>query len=111
MLEILCTELDWQLSCLAQICSSSIHLISTFKEFETMEAGRFSRAHWKEDMESAQWVELLRPFTNRIQLFLSREVAPHICHALGELSTDEAIEVLPALARVYVRGNQSLGSL
>ena len=54
-----------------------------------MEAGRLSEAHWKDDMESAQWVELLSPFIAVQELYLSEAVAPHICHALGELSTEK----------------------
>jgi len=106
-LQINCRELDWQLSSLAQVCGSSFSLISTLEELEIRE-GYLSSSHWKDDMENAQWLELLDPFTALNSLYLTDGVAQRVCVALEGLSRERATEVLPALRNLFVRGSSSL---
>jgi len=103
-LQIICRELDWQLSSLAQVCSSFFPLISTLEELEIR--GRTS-SHWQDDMENAQWLELLGPFTALKNLYLTDDVARRVCGALQELSGERATELLPALRNLFVEGLQS----
>ena len=104
-LQINCRELDYQLSSLAQVCSSSFPLISALEELEIREDDSLSSSHWKDDMENAQWLELLDPFTALKNLYLTDGIAQRFCGALQELSGERATEVLPALRNLFVRGS------
>jgi len=100
VLQINCEELDRQLSSLAQVCRSLAFfpLISTLEGLETGE----DLPHWKDDMENAQWLELLDPFHALKNLYLTHGIAQRVCDALQELSRERATEVLPALRNLFV---------
>jgi hypothetical protein len=71
-LGITCGQSEWQLSSLAQVCSSSFPqtLIPAVERLYILEAG-VSRLHWQNDIENSQWLELLRPFTAAKDLYIS----------------------------------------
>jgi hypothetical protein len=110
-LEILCSESDWQLSMLAQICSSSLPLISSLEHLyiHEDEVNQSWRPHWQDDIENVQWLELLHPFTTVKALYLSRDIAARIAPALGELVGARATEVLPALQSLFLEEPHPLG--
>ncbi|KAH9954468.1 hypothetical protein BC827DRAFT_1242712 [Russula dissimulans] len=58
-----------------------------------------------DDMENAQWLELLDPFTPLKNLYLTNGIAQRFWGALQEPSGERAIEVLPALCNLFVRGS------
>ena len=98
-LEIECSVSDWQLSMLAQICGSSLPLISSLEHLyiHENEVNESLRPSWQDDIEDVQWLELLQPFTTVKALYLSRDIAARIMPVVGELVGARAIEVLPAL--------------
>jgi len=104
-LRINCRELDYQLSSLAQVCSSSFPIIFALEDLQIRENDRFSSSHWKDDMENAQWLELLDPFTALKNLYLTYGIVQRFCGALQELSGERATEVLPALRNLFVQGS------
>ncbi|KAI9455203.1 hypothetical protein F5148DRAFT_1288329 [Russula earlei] len=69
------------------------------------------QSHWKDDMETTQWLELLAPFTAMKDLRLTHQVAPHVCQALEELAGERVTEVLPALQNIFLKGLEPLGSV
>jgi len=107
-LQVNCGELSWQLLSLARLCSSSFPLISTLEELKIREPEDPMSLHWKDDMENAQWLELLDPFTSLKSLYLTHEIAQRVCGALQELSGERATGVLPSLRNLFVRGFSSL---
>jgi hypothetical protein len=104
-LQINCRELDYQLSSLAQVCSSSFTLIFALEDLQIREGSSLSASHWKDDMEDAQWLELLDLFTALKNLYLTDGIAQRFCGALQELSGERTTEVLPALRNIFVRGS------
>ena len=101
-LGISCRQVDWQLSSLAQVCVSCFPqaLISAVEHLHIL--GRlFSPQHREDDIESSQWRELFLPFITVRNLYLSKEFAPRIMHALQELR-DRAMGVLPALRYLHL---------
>ena len=102
-LGISCGKSDWQLSSLAQICSSSFPqaLVLAVEHLYILEE-RFPRLRWQDNIESSQWLELLLPFTAVKDLYISREFSWRIAPALQELVGERAIEVLPALRTLFV---------
>ena len=104
-LGISCRYSDWQLSALAQVCSSSFprSFIPTVEHLYIIEDGSF-QPRWQDDIENSQWLELLHPFTAVKHLFLSQKVTPRIAPALQELVGERANEVLPALQSISLEG-------
>ncbi|KAI9443679.1 hypothetical protein F5148DRAFT_1371515 [Russula earlei] len=94
-LQIICRELDSQLASLAQLNITD----------------DASQSHWKVDIETTQWLELLAPFTAMKNLGLTHQAAPHVCQALEELTGERVIEILPALQNIFLEGLEPLGSV
>jgi hypothetical protein len=100
-LRVLCTALDWQLSSMAQVCSSSLPPFSTLERLDIQFREDPSlQPHELDDMENVQWLELLRPFTALKDLYLVGNLATLVAPALQEGGTD----VLPALRNLFVEG-------
>ena len=103
-LEISCTQLDWQLSSLVQVCKSSFPpaLISTVQHLYIEE----HRGQYKSDdidnIESSQWLRLLRPFTGVKHLYIPPKLTPSIAPVLQELVGERVTEVLPALKTLFL---------
>jgi hypothetical protein len=105
-LAISCRKSDWQLSSLAQVCSSSIpQALIPPVEYLYIKSLFPSELHWhlQDDIENSQWLEVLQPFTAVKELYLSREFVPHIAAVLKELVEEGATEVLlPALQILFL---------
>jgi hypothetical protein len=103
-LEISCRALDWQLSALAQVCTSLVPYFSALERPDISE-GQFPPPRWQNDMENVQWLELLRPFTATKSLHLSSELQRRVGPALQELSSRGRVtEVLPTLQYFFLGG-------
>jgi hypothetical protein len=61
-----------------------------------------SSRYWQDDIESSQWLDLLRPFASVKHLHISREFVPHITPTLQVLVREGATEVLPALQTLFL---------
>ena len=101
---ILCKKSDWQLSSLAQVCSSSFPqaLISTVEHLYISEYPSGNRDYNIDDIESCQWLELLRPFTAIKHLYITPKSTPGIATALQCLTAETVTEVLPALQTFFL---------
>jgi hypothetical protein len=102
-LGILCGQSDWQLSSLAQVCTSSFPraFIPTVEHLSVLEETH-SPPHWQDEIEKSQWLELLQPFTSVKNLYLSKEFAPRIAPSLQELVGGREKEALPALQELFL---------
>jgi hypothetical protein len=99
--EILCRELDWQVSSLEQLFIPFFPSIFTPEDLYIYQA-RDSKPDWKDNVENALWLALLRPFTAVKNLHLSKEFAPRILPVLQELVGERMPEVLPTLQNVFI---------
>ena len=96
-----CRYHDWQLSSLAQVCSSFPHALISMVEHLYISGS--SRLPWPDDIENSQWLELLHPFAAVKDLYISLEFVPRILPALQELIGERATEeVLPALQTLFL---------
>ena len=93
---------DWQLSFMEQVCSSSLHPLSTVEDLYIENDSSYKV--WKNDAtESTLWLGVLLPFTAVKNLYLSKEFAPAIgSPALQELIGARITEVLPGLQNIFV---------
>ena len=83
----------------------------SLRPFLTMEnlyinEDQYPRLDWKNDIEAAEWLDLLHPFTAVKNLYLSEQFAPRIAPALQELTGERTTEVLPALQDLFLEGFQ-----
>jgi len=99
-LGISCRPSDWQLSSLAQALGSSIPPLPTLERLELRE-NHYQPQHWQDDIENAQWLEILRPFTSVKDLVLSGQLVQLVAPALGEPIGERATEELPALQNIF----------
>jgi hypothetical protein len=110
-LRIKCTKSEWQLSSLADICSSSSSSypfpLSSVERLDILPryAG-FCVGHWHDDMDNTQWLEFLQPFTAVKGLYLCEGLALRVVRALQDLTGEGAAELLPALQSIFIEGHQ-----
>ena len=84
-LRISCTNPDWQISSMAQVCTSSPPLFSTLERLDISKD--FSPPpHWQDGVEYIEWLELLRPFTALKDLYIVKNLGPLVTAALHELA-------------------------
>jgi hypothetical protein len=102
-LAILCSQSDWQLSSLAQVCSSSFQqvLVPAVEHLYIHEDG-CAQLRWQDDIESSQWLELLHPFTAVKGLHISLGFVQRIASSLQELTRERVTEVLPTLQSIFL---------
>ena len=98
-LEISCRQSDWQISSLAQVCGS-IFIPAIERLYIREETG--SSPSWQDDVETGQWLELLRQFSAVKDLHISQEFTPRIAPTLQELVGGRVTEVLPALQTLFL---------
>jgi hypothetical protein len=111
-LSISCKPLDWQISSLAQVCSTSFPPLPTLERLEiNIKRNRDSLLEWQDDTEDTQWLDLLRPFASVKDLDLCEASVPFVAPALQELTGERVTEVLPALENLFLLGLQPSGPI
>ena len=108
-MKIPCRDLDWQVSSLEQVCTSSLSPISALENLYIHKT--YSRPNWQDNIENALWLELLHTFPAVKNLYLCQEFAPRIMPALQELVGVRTTEVLPTLQNIFVEELQESGSI
>jgi hypothetical protein len=99
-LQISCTQLDWQLSSLAQVCDQFFPFLF---RVQNIGINTTKSPNGENDMDGEQWLELLRPFRGARDLSVAGEFASDILGALCSLTADDGHEsVLPALRSLHV---------
>ncbi|KAI0249325.1 hypothetical protein BJV78DRAFT_708714 [Lactifluus subvellereus] len=106
-LGILCNEVDWQVSCMAEI-SQSFFLLSSVEELDIQhDSDEFDwGSTWQAETDEVPWLELFRPFIAVQTLRMSSKPQSLIVPALQQ----RAMEVLPALKGLYLEEYQPSGS-
>ena len=103
---------EWQLSSLAQFCSSSLPPLPTLERLSIRDKESILvRPEWARDMESSPWLELLHPFVTVRDLVLQSETAHRVALALQELTGNTVTDALPALRQVFVDDVYFLGPI
>ena len=100
---ISCTEPDWQLSSIEQVCNNSLPPFPTVEDLYIWR--HYSKLVWKDEAsENILWSQLLLPFTAVKHLYLAKEFAPGVAAAMQELGEGRITEVLPNLQNIFVEG-------
>jgi hypothetical protein len=101
LLAISCRPSDWQLSSVAQFFDSALYSLPTLERLEI-----YIKRSWEDDVQNAQWLELLHPFTSMKDLFLRDESIQHVALALEQLAGERVTDALPALQNLFLQGPQ-----
>jgi hypothetical protein len=67
------------------------------------------RSNWQDDIENANWLELLQPFTAVKNIHIAKVFVPRIMSSLQELVGERTTEVLPSLQKIFLEGLQTSG--
>ena len=111
-LAILCRGLSRQVSSMAQLCSSSLHLPSALERLDIRGSDHVPLWYLQDEAEDLdpQWLDLFRPFTGLKDLRLSGRIVPYYALALRRSFVGERLtEVLPELQNLFVEGLGSFG--
>jgi hypothetical protein len=106
--KIPCGALDWQVSSLEQVCTSSLPPLSALEDLYIYKRPHSLRG-WRDNIENALWLELLHPFPAVKNLYLCKDFAPRIVPALQELVGGRTLEVLPTLQNIFLEELQPSG--
>ena len=101
---------EWQLSSLAQFCSTSLPPLPRL-ECLSISTTSLWGPQTTDDMDSAPWLELIHPFVSVKVLVLSRLSFQNLGPALGELTVESITEVLPELQCIFVDRFDPLGRI
>ena len=102
-----CSELDWQVSSMEQVCTSCLPFLPTLDLH--IYGYPYYRRLWQGNVENALWLRLLHPFASVKNLHLSEEVARRIVPALQDLIGVSATEVLPTLENIFLEEGHRSG--
>ncbi|KAI0294161.1 hypothetical protein BC826DRAFT_1012684 [Russula brevipes] len=104
-LQVSCKHLDWQLSFMTQMLSQLSHLQVLTNVKSLVIYGPFvglPPAIGKEDVDSAQWLELFQPFTDVRDVRVAEDYVAGVTQALA--SEDMVPEILPRLTSLSLNG-------
>ena len=109
-LRVKCRQLDWQIDCVGQICSSLIPALSAVEQF-TLEL--YYRNHQRIPTElqngaidSTTWHELLRSFIGMKDLHIDHELLEELSRALRVDEVGSEPEFLPNLQFITAEDNR-----
>ena len=100
VLGVLCGGPGRQLSSMTRICSSSLPPVSMLNHLHIHDS--YWLARLPDEMDSAEWLGLLLPFTSVENLYLSHKHALYVTRALTELTGERIAQVLPALQNIFL---------
>ena len=101
-LQISCTELDWQLSSLAQVCNNFSPFLF---HVQYLGINTTQSPSGQNDVDGEQWLELLSPFSGARDLLVTGELAADILGSLPRADTGTTTDTtfLPALCNLRVQ--------
>jgi hypothetical protein len=106
VLQILCRHLDWQVALAVQILASLSPVLSAVEQLTLLHDEHDQSSEWHDEVDRAQWRELLQPFTNVKVLHLDNELVRRLSHSLCSEDGEMTMEVLPNLKEVtHPRGD------
>ena len=109
-LQISCKQLDWQLSCMAQVCDQFSPFLFRVEELRinTTESSR-----GQDDVGTVageQWWDLVRSFNDARDVWVADKLTNDILRALPPIDGDHAT-VLPALRHLHVENPMTVNEL
>ena len=105
-LQVSCRQFDWQLSAISQISSQ---LSPLFSRVGQLDIRAFPPpASGRDDLDLAQWVELLRLFDRVERLRVVDELVLDVARALQRVTSEQEQELFPALRELSLSNSLNL---
>ena len=109
-IQLLSFALGSQISSLAQACSSLLPPLSSLEHLGIYKY-RSVPTLWDHEVDTTQWMELLRLFITVKDLVLDEQLIVSVAPTLQELVGEQGTEILPALQNIFIKGCQSSGQV
>ena len=102
-LHVDCEPLDWRIDSATRVCSALGKVLSAVEEltFDLDVDGMSS--HWENTLDSMLWHEPLLPFIGVKKLHIGPSLKLELSQALGSVSGELALELLPKLQELDVQ--------
>ena len=115
LLVISSKQLDWQLSSTAQIFSQLSPFLSSVGSLTIGKPRIWLSEHLptrkEDDVDSTQWLELFQPFGGVGLVHVAEEYVQDVAQALGTVSGDMSMGVLPVLSTLTLEGYYKYASV
>ena len=105
-----CTPSDWQLSSIRQLCGQILPLPFNVERLEIYD-DTIDTPKWQDNIDHAQWLEVLQPFTSVRELHVSETMWPLLAPILKEHTGERTMDVLPMLCDLFLGGTRPSESL
>lgn len=99
-----CRPSDFRFLSMARVHNSFLALLSSLERLD-ISGDRDWPPRLQDDVDNAQWLKLLHPFTGVKDLHMSGLPGLYIARALQDLTKARIVEVLPALQIVFLEGH------
>ena len=110
-LRILCEQLDWQISSMAEIFETLSPTLSHVEQLNVGAPSIFQSGQDEIDLTQLDFPDLFRQFVNVKRLCLTGGSVSHVTVALGQITGQQAVTVLPELREIYVGNLTELTSV
>jgi hypothetical protein len=104
MVQVMCRHLDWQVSSAVQILPSLQPLLSAVERLTLSHQEHIQSSEWHNEVDPAQWRQLLRLFSNLKTLHVQDELVERIAHSLQADVGEPLLELLPNLKELGYSG-------
>ncbi|KAH9057174.1 CHAT domain-containing protein [Lactarius vividus] len=109
-LRILSKHLDWQISSMAELCERLSPSLSHVDQLNISAPTTFPGGLDDADLSQLEFMDLFRQFNDVRRLCVTGESVSHVAGALGPISGQLAVTVLPELREIYVGNDAELAS-
>ena len=101
ILRVMCKQLDWQIDCAAQICSSLMPTLSDVGSLRLALHGEMMPTEWQNgEIDGTTWHELLRSFIGMWELIISESLSQELSRALQVDDIGSDLGLLPSLQKL-----------
>jgi hypothetical protein len=104
---VLCRHLDWQVSSAVQIVSGLQPVLSAVEQLTLIHGVHDLSSEWHDEVDHAQWRELIRPFSNVQTLHVEDELVSNISRSLQSDDDELSLELLPNLKELGYSGGSN----
>jgi hypothetical protein len=108
-LDIKCRHPDWQVASAARILGTISPVLSVVKDLRLDHQEHSLSSEWHNEVDRAQWRELLRLFSNVNTLRVKEELAGELSCSLRSEDGEMPLELLPNLLELECFSNGSVG--
>ncbi|KAH9003582.1 CHAT domain-containing protein [Lactarius hatsudake] len=110
-LRILCKDLDWQISSMAELCEGLSPTLSHVEQLNISAAPTlFPRGQDETDLTQLEFSDLFRQFIDVKRLCITGGSVRHVAGALGPIAGQLPVTFLPVLREIYVGNHAELAS-